>query len=174
MKAVILAGGLGTRFAEETDVKPKPMIEVGGMPIIWHVMKIYSAQGIDDFIICLGYKGYIIKEYFKNYFLHMSNVTFDMRHNSMEVHDAAAEPRRVTLVDTGDKTMIGGRIKRILPYLGGDKEFCLTYGDGVGDIDVGATIDLHRREGRLATVTATQPPGRFGAIVVDGTRGLGF
>jgi glucose-1-phosphate cytidylyltransferase len=174
MKAVILAGGLGTRFAEETDVKPKPMIEVGGMPIIWHVMKIYSAQGIDDFIICLGYKGYIIKEYFKNYFLHKSNVTFDMRHNSMEVHDAAAEPWRVTLVDTGDKTMIGGRIKRILPYLGEEREFLLTYGDGVGNVDVRAAIDLHRKEGRLATVTATQPPGRFGSIVHKGHRATGF
>jgi glucose-1-phosphate cytidylyltransferase len=174
MKAVILAGGLGTRFAEETDVKPKPMIEVGGMPIIWHVMKIYSAQGIDDFIICLGYKGYIIKEYFQNYFLHKSNVTFDMRNNSMEVHDAAAEPWRVTLVDTGDKTMIGGRIKRILPYLGEEREFCLTYGDGVGNVDVRAAIDLHRKEGRLATVTATQPPGRFGSIVHKGNRATGF
>src|SRR5580658_6964483 len=174
MKAVILAGGLGTRFAEETDVKPKPMIEVGGKPIIWHVMKIYSAQGIDDFIICLGYKGYIIKEYFQNYFLHKSNVTFDMRNNSMEVHDAAAEPWRVTLVDTGDKTMIGGRIKRILPYLGEEREFCLTYGDGVGNVDVRAAIDLHRKEGRLATVTATQPPGRFGSIVHKGNRATGF
>jgi glucose-1-phosphate cytidylyltransferase len=150
------------------------MIEVGGMPIIWHVMKIYSAQGIDDFIICLGYKGYIIKEYFQNYFLHKSNVTFDMRNNSMEVHDAAAEPWRVTLVDTGDKTMIGGRIKRILPYLGEEREFCLTYGDGVGNVDVRAAIDLHRKEGRLATVTATQPPGRFGSIVHKGNRATGF
>jgi glucose-1-phosphate cytidylyltransferase len=150
------------------------MIEVGGMPIIWHVMKIYSAQGIDDFIICLGYKGYIIKEYFQNYFLHKSNVTFDMRHNSMEVHDAAAEPWRVTLIDTGDKTMIGGRIKRILPYLGEEREFCLTYGDGVGNVDVRAAIDLHRKEGRLATVTATQPPGRFGSIVHKGNRATGF
>ena len=164
MKAVILAGGLGTRFAEETDVKPKPMIEVGGKPIIWHIMKIYSSHGIDNFIICLGYKGYIIKEYFQNYFLHMSNVTFDLSRNSIEFHDAMAEPWRVTLVDTGEATMIGGRIKRILPYLGDDEEFCLTYGDGVGDIDVRAAVDLHRKEGRLATVTATQPPGRFGAI----------
>jgi glucose-1-phosphate cytidylyltransferase len=170
MKAVILAGGLGTRFAEETDVKPKPMIEIGGMPIIWHVMKIYSTHGVSEFVICLGYKGYMIKEYFSNYFLHMSNVTLDMKHNKMEVHNAAAEPWRVTLIDTGEKTMIGGRIKRILPYLGDDKEFCLTYGDGVGDIDVSAAIDLHRREGRLATVTATQPPGRFGAIDYQGNR----
>ena len=174
MKAVILAGGLGTRFVEETDIKPKPMIEVGGKPIIWHVMKIYSAYDINDFVICLGYKGYIIKEYFQNYFLHMSNVTFDVKRNSMEVHDAAAEPWRVTLVDTGERTMIGGRIKRILPYLGDDGEFCLTYGDGVGDIDVRAAIDLHRKEGRLATVTATQPPGRFGSINYQGNRVTGF
>jgi glucose-1-phosphate cytidylyltransferase len=170
MKAVILAGGLGTRFAEETDVRPKPMIEIGGMPIIWHVMKIYSTHGVSEFVICLGYKGYIIKEYFSNYFLHMSNVTLDMKHNKMEVHNAAAEPWRVTLIDTGDKTMIGGRIKRILPYLGDDQEFCLTYGDGVGDVDVSAAIALHRREGRLATVTATQPPGRFGAIDYQGNQ----
>jgi glucose-1-phosphate cytidylyltransferase len=174
MKAVILAGGLGTRFVEETDIKPKPMIEVGGKPIIWHVMKIYSAYDINDFVICLGYKGYVIKEYFQNYFLHMSNVTFDVKRNSMEVHDAAAEPWRVTLVDTGERTMIGGRIKRILPYLGDDGEFCLTYGDGVGDIDVRAAIDLHRTEGRLATVTATQPPGRFGSINFQGNRVTGF
>jgi glucose-1-phosphate cytidylyltransferase len=174
MKAVILAGGLGTRFAEETDVKPKPMIEIGGMPIIWHVMKIYSAHGINEFVICLGYKGYVIKEYFNNYFLHMSNVTLDIKHNSMEVHNAAAEPWRVTLVDTGEKTMIGGRIKRILPYLGDDREFCLTYGDGVGDVDVRAAIDLHHKEGRLATVTATQPPGRFGAINHKDARVTGF
>jgi glucose-1-phosphate cytidylyltransferase len=174
MKAVILAGGLGTRFSEETDVKPKPMIEIGGKPIIWHVMKIYSHHGVDEFIICLGYKGYVIKEYFQNYFLHMSNVTFDMKNNSMEVHNADAEPWRVTLVDTGEKTMIGGRIKRILPYLGDDKEFCLTYGDGVGDVDIGAGIDLHRKEGRLATVTAVQPPGRFGAIEYQGSRVTGF
>ena len=174
MKAVLLAGGLGTRFAEETDVKPKPMIEIGGMPVIWHIMKIYSYYGINDFVICLGYKGYVIKEYFKNYFLHMSNVTFDMKTNAMEVHDASAEPWRVTLVDTGEKTMIGGRIKRILPFLGDDKEFCLTYGDGVGNVDIRAAIDLHRKEGRMATVTATQPPGRFGAITFEGNRITGF
>ncbi len=150
------------------------MIEVGGKPIIWHVMKIYSAHDINDFVICLGYKGYVIKEYFQNYFLHMSNVTFDVKRNSMEVHDAAAEPWRVTLVDTGERTMIGGRIKRILPYLGDDGEFCLTYGDGVGDIDVRAAVDLHRKEGRLATVTATQPPGRFGSINYQGNRVTGF
>ena len=174
MKAVLLAGGLGTRFAEETDLRPKPMIEIGGMPIIWHIMKIYSHHGIDEFIVCLGYKGYVIKEYFRNYFLHMSNVTFDMKTNSVEIHDAAAEPWRVTLVDTGEKTMIGGRIKRILPYLGEDEEFCLTYGDGVGNVDISAAIDLHRSEGRLATVTATQPPGRFGAIRSEGRRVTGF
>ncbi len=174
MKAVLLAGGLGTRFPEETDAKPKPMIEIGGMPIIWHIMKIYSHHGIDEFIICLGYKGYIIKEYFQNYFLHMSNVTFDMKTNKMEVHDASAEPWRVTLVDTGEQTMIGGRIKRILPFIGDDKEFLLTYGDGVGDVDIRAAIDLHRREGRLATVTATQPPGRFGSLKYQGHRVTGF
>jgi glucose-1-phosphate cytidylyltransferase len=174
MKAVILAGGLGTRLSEETSTRPKPMIEIGGMPILWHIMKIYSAHGINDFIICLGYKGYVIKEFFANYFLHMSDVTFDMRDNTTVVHSAKAEPWRVTLVDTGTDTMIGGRIKRILPYVQEDPTFCLTYGDGVGDVDVRATIDLHKREGRLATVTATQPPGRFGALVVDGTRVLGF
>ena len=174
MKAVILAGGLGTRLSEETSTRPKPMIEIGGMPILWHIMKIYSAHGINDFIICLGYKGYVIKEFFANYFLHMSDVTFDMRDNTSVVHSAKAEPWRVTLVDTGADTMIGGRIKRILPYLQEDPIFCLTYGDGVGDVDVRATIDLHEREGRLATVTATQPPGRFGALVVDGTRVVGF
>ena len=174
MKAVLLAGGLGTRFAEETDLKPKPMIEVGGMPIIWHIMKIYSHYGIDDFIICVGYKGYVIKEYFHNYFLHRSNVTFDLRTNRMEVHTVLAEPWRVTVVETGLSTMTGGRVKRILPYLGDDKEFCLTYGDGVGDVDIAAAIKLHRREGRLATVTATQPPGRFGAVNIDGHRVSGF
>jgi glucose-1-phosphate cytidylyltransferase len=174
MKVILLAGGLGTRFAEETDVRPKPMIEIGGKPIIWHIMKIYSNCGINEFIVCLGYKGYVIKEYFKNYFLHVSNVTFDIKNNSIEVHQVEAEPWRVTLVDTGEGTMIGGRIKRILPYIGGDKEFCLTYGDGVGDVDVNAVIDLHRKEGRLATVTAVQPPGRFGAINFDGNRVTGF
>jgi glucose-1-phosphate cytidylyltransferase len=173
MKAVLLAGGLATWFAEETDVKPKPMIDIGGMPIIWHFMKIYSHHGINDFIICLGYKGYVIKEYFQNYFLHMSKITFDMKTNKMEVDAAAVEPWRVTLVDTGEKTMIGGRIKRILPFLGEDKEFWLTYGDGVGDIDIQAGIDLHRKESRLATVTATQPPGRFGAFTYEGSRVTG-
>ena len=153
MRAVLLAGGLGTRFAEETDVRPKPMIEIGGRPILWHIMKIYSSHGINDFIICLGYKGYVIKEYFSNYFLHQSNVTFDLRENKMEVLQKHAEPWRVTLIDTGEDTMIGGRIKRILPYIGDDDAFCLTYGDGVADIDITESIAFHRREGRLATVT---------------------
>jgi glucose-1-phosphate cytidylyltransferase len=174
MKAVILAGGLGTRLTEETSVRPKPMVEIGGMPILWHIMKIYSAHGIQDFIICLGYKGYVIKEYFANYFLHMSDVTFDMVQNTRVVHRANAEPWRVTLVDTGIDTMIGGRIKRILPYVGSDPAFCLTYGDGVGDVDIKSVISLHEREGRLGTVTAVQPPGRFGAIESNGSRVLGF
>ncbi|MBN8474451.1 glucose-1-phosphate cytidylyltransferase [Sulfuritalea sp.] len=174
MKAVILAGGLGTRLSEETALKPKPMVEVGGRPILWHILKIYSAQGINDFVICLGYKGYVIKEYFANYFLHMSDVTFDMQANKMEVHHNNAEPWRVTLVDTGDETMIGGRIKRILPYVKDDDAFCLTYGDGVGNVDVRAGIALHRKEGRLATVTATQLPGRFGALTYTGSRVTGF
>ena len=174
MKAVILAGGLGTRFAEETDVKPKPMIEIGGKPILWHVMKIYSSHGVNDFIICLGYRGYVIKEYFHNYFLHTSDVTFDLRNNDMKVHQVGAEPWMVTLVDTGEETMIGGRIKRILPYVAKDPAFCLTYGDGVGDVDVQATIRLHESEGRLATVTATQPPGRFGALRHEGHQVTGF
>lgn len=163
MKAIILAGGFGSRLSEETDLKPKPMIEIGGRPILWHVMKIYSAHGINEFIICLGYKGYVIKEYFANYFLHMSDVTFDMQNNSMAVHQKYAEPWKVTLVDTGDNTMTGGRLKRVLSYVG-DKDFCFTYGDGVGDVDISAVIALHRQEGRLSTVTATQPPGRFGAL----------
>ena len=174
MKAAILAGGLGTRLSEETNVRPKPMVEIGGRPILWHIMKIYNAHGITDFIVCLGYKGYVIKEYFANYFLHMSDVTFDMRDNSMKVHQANAEPWKVTLVETGEETQIGGRIKRILPHIGDDEAFCVTYGDGVGDVDVRATIALHRKEKRLATVTATQPPGRFGAIRHEGTRVTGF
>ncbi|MGH7043735.1 MAG: glucose-1-phosphate cytidylyltransferase [Acetobacteraceae bacterium] len=174
MKTVLLAGGLGTRLSEETGTRPKPMVEIGGKPILWHIMKIYSAYGIDDFIICLGYKGYVIKEWFANYFLHNSDVTFDMRDNSMKVHHASAEPWTVTLIDTGEDTMIGGRIKRILPFIGDDPAFCLTYGDGVGDIDIPAVINLHKTEGRLATVTATQPPGRFGALQYDGHRVTGF
>ena len=174
MKAVILAGGFGTRLAEETSTRPKPMVEIGGRPILWHIMKIYSAHGIDDFVLCLGYKGYVIKEYFANYFLHMCDVTFDMRNGSREVHHASAEPWRVTLIDTGENTQIGGRIKRILPYVRHDDCFCLTYGDGIGDIDVRESIELHRRERALATVTAAQPPGRFGALNTKGNRVLAF
>ncbi len=174
MKAVILAGGFGTRLSEETDLRPKPMVEIGGKPVLWHIMKTYSAHGIDDFVVCLGYKGYVIKEYFANYFLHMSDVTFDMRDNSMKVHCHHAEPWSVTLVDTGERTQIGGRIKRALGYVGDDADFCLTYGDGVGDVDVTASVALHRAEGRLATVTAVQPPGRFGALRHDGPRAVAF
>ncbi|HFB54943.1 MAG TPA: glucose-1-phosphate cytidylyltransferase [Hellea balneolensis] len=174
MKAVLLAGGLGTRISEETESKPKPMVNIGGKPILWHIMKIYTAHGITDFVICLGYMGYAIKEYFQNYFLHTSNVTFDIRNNRMEVHHANSEPWRVTLVETGLNTMIGGRIKRVLPYIGDDEAFCLTYGDGVADVDITALIDLHQREGRLATVTAVQPPGRFGALKLNGARVTGF
>ncbi|MEN3793065.1 glucose-1-phosphate cytidylyltransferase [Fulvimarina sp. MAC3] len=174
MKAVLLAGGLGTRLAEETQTRPKPMVEIGGRPILWHIMKIYSSHGINDFVICLGYKGYFIKEYFSNYFLHMSDVTFDMKNNKMEVHQNNAENWRVTLVDTGEETMIGGRIKRILPHVADDDAFCLTYGDGVADVDITETIAFHRREKRLATVTATQPPGRFGALRFEGNRVTSF
>jgi glucose-1-phosphate cytidylyltransferase len=166
VKAVILAGGLGTRISEESHLKPKPMVEIGGKPVLWHIMKIYSHHGIDDFIICLGYKGYVIKEYFANYFLHMSDVTFDIARNRMEVQQASAEPWRVTLVDTGELTMTGGRLKRVRAYLG-DEEFCFTYGDGLGNVDVGALIAFHRKQGTLATVTAVQPPGRFGALDLD-------
>jgi glucose-1-phosphate cytidylyltransferase len=174
MKAVILAGGLGTRLSEETATRPKPMVEIGGKPILWHIMKIYSSQGINEFIFCLGYKGYLIKEYFANYFLHTSDVTFDMRDNSMKVHQQSAEPWMVTLVDTGDETQVGGRIKRILPYVEKDEAFCLTYGDGVGDVNIQDVIALHKREGALATVTAAQPPGRFGSLRIEGNRVLGF
>lgn len=173
MKAVILAGGLGTRLSEETTLKPKPMVEIGQNPILWHIMKIYSVHGINDFVICLGYKGYVIKEYFANYFLHSSDVTFDMRTNEMEVHHKHVEPWRVTLIDTGEETMIGGRIKRIISYVG-EEDFCLTYGDGVSDVDVTSLIAFHRLEGRLATVTGVQPPGRFGAIDFEGSRVTGF
>lgn len=162
MKAVILAGGLGTRLSEETTVKPKPMVEIGGRPILWHILKTYSAHGINDFIICAGYKGYIIKEYFANYFLHMSDITFDMKSNSMEVHQKNVEPWRVTIVDTGEDTMTGGRIKRIAPYI--DGTFCCTYGDGVGDINITELIAFHQQSKNLATLTGVQPPGRFGAI----------
>lgn len=163
MKAVILAGGLGTRISEETSIRPKPMVEIGGKPILWHIMKIYSAHGINDFVICLGYKGYVIKEFFANYFLHMSDVTFDMCKNKMEVHQNGVEPWRVTLVDTGEVTMTGGRLKRVKEYLG-DEDFCMTYGDGVGDVNITELISFHRQNGVLATLTATQSPGRFGAL----------
>lgn len=168
-KAVILAGGLGTRISEESNTRPKPMIEIGGKPILWHIMKVYSAHGINDFVVCCGYKGYVIKEYFANYFLHMSDVTFDMKHNKMEVHQNSAEPWRVSLVDTGENTMTGGRLKRVRDYIG-DDDFCFTYGDGVGNVDISSLIAFHKQEGRLATLTATQPPGRFGSINLDGHR----
>jgi glucose-1-phosphate cytidylyltransferase len=173
MKAVILAGGMGTRISEETLVKPKPMIEIGGKPILWHIMKIYSAYGINDFVICLGYKGYVIKEYFANYFLHMSDVTIDLKSNQMEVHQNSAEPWRITLVDTGESTMTGGRLKRIRSYLN-NEDFCFTYGDGVGDINISALIAFHRQQGTWATITATQPPGRFGALALKEHRVTGF
>ena len=173
MKAVILAGGLGTRISEETNVKPKPMIEIGGRPILWHILKTYSAHGVNDFIICCGYKGYIIKEYFANYFLHMSDVTFDMSNNSMQVHQKKAEPWRVTLVDTGESTQTGGRLKRVKEYLG-DDSFCMTYGDGVGNINITSSIEFHKSHGKLATMTATQPPGRFGALDLEGTEVKNF
>jgi glucose-1-phosphate cytidylyltransferase len=167
MKAVILAGGLGTRISEETHTKPKPMIEIGGKPILWHILKTYSFHGINDFIICCGYKGYVIKEYFANYFLHMSDVTFDMSKNSMEVHQQSAEPWRVTLVDTGEDTMTGGRLKRVALYLKGEDDFCLTYGDGVSDVNITKLIEFHRAHGLQATLTATYPPGRFGALEIQ-------
>ena len=173
MKAVILAGGLGTRISEESTVRPKPMIEIGGKPILWHIMKIYSSHGINDFIICLGYKGYLIKEYFANYYLHMSDVTFDMSTNNMEVHENKVEPWRVTLVDTGEDTMTGGRLKRIQSYLD-DENFCFTYGDGVGDVNIRALIDYHLELNDIATLTAVQPPGRFGALDMEQQRITGF
>ena len=168
MKAVILAGGLGTRIGEESSVRPKPMIDIGGRPILWHILKIYSAHGINDFVICCGYKGYVIKEYFANYFLHMSDVTFDMSENRMEVHQRHAENWRITLVDTGEKTQTGGRIRRVARYIG-DDDFCLTYGDGVGNVDITSAVAFHKQHGRLATMTAVQPPGRFGALELDGS-----
>ena len=174
MKAIILAGGLGTRISEETHLKPKPMIEVGGRPILWHLMKSFSSHGIHDFVICCGYKGYVIKEYFANYFLHMSDVTFDMARNQMEVHHKHAEPWRVTLVDTGDDTMTGGRLKRVADYVAGEPAFCFTYGDGVADVDISASIAFHRQHGKLATVTAVQPPGRYGALQMSGESVHGF
>ena len=172
MKAVILAGGLGTRISEETDLKPKPMVEIGGKPILWHIMKMYSAHGIHDFIICCGYKGYVIKEYFANYFLHMSDVTFDMNNNKMEVHQNNAEPWKVTLVDTGENTMTGGRLRRVRSFL--DDDFCFTYGDGVSDVDISRLIKFHRSQDTLATLTATQPPGRFGALNMNVNKITGF
>lgn len=173
MKAVILAGGRGSRISEETAVKPKPMIEIGGKPILWHIMKFYSAHGIDDFIICCGYLGYVIKEYFANYFVHTSDVTFDLINNRVEVHQKRAEPWRVTLVDTGIETMTGGRLKRVREYLGSE-DFCFTYGDGLSNVDVSNLIKNHQRSGKLATVTAVQPPGRFGALILDGESIEGF
>lgn len=167
MKAVILAGGLGSRLSEETSTRPKPMVEVGGRPILWHIMKIYSHYGVNDFVICLGYKGYVIKEYFANYFLHMSDVTFDMASNKMEVHQNNAEPWRVTLVETGAETQTGGRLRRVRDYLTPGEDFCFTYGDGVGDVNIDALIAFHKAHGKQATLTATQPPGRFGALNVD-------
>ena len=174
MKTVILAGGLGTRIAEETHLKPKPMIEIGGRPILWHIMKLYSAHGVNDFIICCGYKGYVIKEYFANYFLHMSDVTFDMTNNTMAVHQQNAEPWKVTLVDTGDDTLTGGRLKRVSDYVKDEDAFCFTYGDGVSDVDIGATIRFHQQHGKLSTVIAVQPPGRYGALERSGDQVTGF
>lgn len=174
MKAVILAGGLGTRISEETHLKPKPMIDIGGKPILWHILKMYSAHGVNDFIICCGYKGYLIKEYFANYFLHMSDVTFDMANNRMEVHEQKAEPWRVTLIDTGENTMTGGRLKRAAKYLENEEAFCFTYGDGVADVDIAASIAFHKAHGKLATVTAVLPPGRFGSLERDGDTVRGF
>jgi glucose-1-phosphate cytidylyltransferase len=174
VKAIILAGGLGTRITEETHLKPKPMIEIGGKPILWHIMKIYSAHGINDFIVCLGYKGYVVKEYFANYFLHMSDVTFDMKNNQMKVHEQKAEPWTVTLVDTGEITQTGGRLRKVRQYLTNDEAFCFTYGDGVADVDVTQEIAFHKASGKLATVCAVQPPGRYGALVRENQLVTGF
>ena len=173
MKAVILAGGLGTRISEETSVKPKPMIEIGGKPILWHIMKIYSSHGVNDFVICCGYKGYMVKEYFANYFLHTSDVTFDMKNNSMQVHHKFAEPWKVTLVDTGLDTMTGGRLKRIKEYVG-NETFCFTYGDGISNIDISKLIKFHSQNKAIATVTAVQPPGRFGMLDISETKIINF
>jgi glucose-1-phosphate cytidylyltransferase len=174
MKAVILAGGLGTRISEETHLKPKPMIEIGGRPILWHIMKIYSAYGVNDFVICCGYKGYVIKEYFANYFLHMSDVTFDMQYNEMQVHHRKAEPWKVTLVDTGDETMTGGRLKRVADYVKNEKEFFFTYGDGVADVNISDLLSFHKKQNVKATLTATLPPGRFGALDIGQEKVLSF
>lgn len=174
MKAVILAGGLGTRLSEETSTRPKPMVEIGGKPILWHIMKTYSAHGINDFVICCGYKGYVIKEYFANYFLHMSDVTFSMKDNIMEVHNKRAEPWKVTLVDTGEHSMTGGRLRRVSDYIKDEDAFCFTYGDGVGDIDITASIKFHLSHGKKATLTCTFPPGRFGALDIENLQVLSF
>jgi glucose-1-phosphate cytidylyltransferase len=174
MKAVILAGGLGTRISEETHLKPKPMIEIGGKPILWHILKMYSVHGVNEFVICCGYRGYVIKEYFANYFLHMSDVTFDMANNRMEVHQKHAEPWRVTLVDTGDDTSTGGRLKRVADYVKGEEAFCFTYGDGVSDVDISKLITFHQEHGKLASITAVLPPGRYGALEMDGDSVRGF
>lgn len=167
MKAVILAGGLGTRISEETSIRPKPMVEIGGKPILWHILKMYSSHGINDFVVCCGYKGYVIKEYFANYFLHMSDVTFDIEHNTMEVHQRYAEPWRVTLIDTGESSMTGGRLKRVADYVKDEESFCFTYGDGVSDINITELIRFHKQHGKKATITATLPPGRFGALEIS-------
>jgi len=174
MIAVILAGGLGTRISEETHLKPKPMIEIGGKPILWHIMKHYSVHGVNDFVICCGYKGYVIKEYFANYFLHMSDVTFDMEHNTMEIRQRKAEAWRVTLVDTGETTLTGGRLKRVADYVKDEEVFCFTYGDGVSDVDISSEIAFHRQHGKLGTVIAVQPPGRYGALQIDAGKVVGF
>ncbi len=172
MKVVLLAGGLGTRLSEETTIRPKPMVEIGGRPILWHIMKIYAQHGFTDFVVCLGYKGYLIKEYFANYFLHMCDVTFDLARNNMTVHHSQAEPWKVTLVDTGDATQTGGRVRRIARYL--DDDFMLTYGDGVADIDIAKLVAFHKERGLLATVTGVQPPGRFGSLEIEGDKAMGF
>jgi len=174
MICVILAGGLGTRISEESNLKPKPMIEIGGKPILWHIMKIYSSHGINEFIICCGYKGYIIKEYFANYFLHMSDVTFNMHDNSIEFHNQKAEPWKITLIDTGDESQTGGRLKRVKSFLTNEDSFCFTYGDGVSDVDISASILFHKKHKKLVTVTAVQPPGRYGAIISEGNNVTGF
>ena len=172
MKAVILAGGLGTRLSEETHLKPKPMVEIGGKPILWHIMKIYSSHGVNEFVICCGYKGYLIKEYFANYFLHSSDVTFDVVNNKMDIHSHNAEPWRITLIDTGEQSMTGGRLRRVRRFVENDEAFCFTYGDGVGDIDITRLVEYHRAQGRVATLTATRPPGRYGALRFDESGGV--
>lgn len=174
MKAVILAGGFGTRLSEETSTRPKPMVEIGGKPILWHIMKMYSSHGINEFVICCGYKGYIIKEYFANYFLHMSDVTFNMQDNTMEVHNKRAEPWKVTLVDTGENSMTGGRLHRVAEYVKDEEAFCFTYGDGVGDINIADTLRFHKEHGKIATLTATYPPGRFGALDIQNKKVMSF